>query len=115
MQHRTPSPNTQSGASVRIRAVIYVLTKPFFFAFLRACFIAGRRLPPQKKPSRHRRIIAPRLGLWIVAVRLVFWKAEIQARMSVLFPETSRSRRARPVRVLRGGRFIHISITLDYG
>ena len=33
----------------------------------------------------------------ILAVRLVFWNAEIQARTSVLLPGTLRSRRARPV------------------
>ena len=37
MQSRTPSPNTHSGVSAKSKAVIYVLSKPFFF--LRACFI----------------------------------------------------------------------------
>ena len=30
MQHRTPSPNTQSGVSVKSRTVMYVLSKQFF-------------------------------------------------------------------------------------
>ena len=67
------------------------------FAFLRACFIAGRRAK-KKKQSRNRRVIPPRLNLGIVAVRLVFWNAEIRARTSVLSPSTLRSRRARPAR-----------------
>ena len=37
MQSKTPSPNTHSGVSAKSKAVIYVLSKPFFF--LRACFI----------------------------------------------------------------------------
>ena len=95
MQHRTPSSNTQRGASLQIRAVIYVFFQNHV-AFLRACFIAGRR-QKKEKPSRHRRMIPPRSGLGIVAVCLVFWNAEIQARTSVPFSGTPRSRRERPV------------------
>ena len=47
MQHRTPSPNTQSGASVKIKAVFNVLSK--LFLLLRACFIPGRR--PKKEEA----------------------------------------------------------------
>ena len=90
MQLRTPSPNTQSGVSVKSKAVIYVLTKHFLP--FNACFIAGRRAK-KKKQSRRRRITPPRSGLVIMAVRLVFWNAEIQARTPVLSPSTLRSSR----------------------
>ena len=96
MQHRTPSPNTQSGASVKIRAVFNVLSKLFFGFYARVSYQGDA--PQKKKPSRHRRIITPRSGLGTVSVRLVFWKAEIQARTSVLSPSTLRSRRGRPWR-----------------
>ena len=40
MQSRAPSPNTHSGVSAKSKAVIYVLSKLFFF--LRACFIRAQ-------------------------------------------------------------------------
>ena len=96
-RRRTPSPtpNTQSGVSVKSRTMIDVLTKHCRCLFTRVfhCRATGNK----KKQSRHRRIIPPRSGLGIVAVRLVFWNAEIQARTSVLLPSTLRSRCARPV------------------
>ena len=48
MQHRTPSPNTQSGASVKIRAVFNVLSN-FFLALTR---VFHTRATPQKRRSR---------------------------------------------------------------
>ena len=51
----------------------------------------------------HRIIVTPRSGLGTVSVRLVFWKADIQARTSVPLSGTCRSRRERAVvRVLHG-------------
>ena len=100
IQHRTPSPNTQSGASVKFRAVILVLSKHFFVFYARVSL--KQRAIKTRTPTRHRRIITPRSGLGTVSVRLVFWKAEIQARTSVPLSGTCRSRRARPVRVLHG-------------
>ena len=100
MQRRTPSPNTQSGASAKSRAVIYVLSKPFFGFYARVSY--KQRRSKTRTPTRHRRIITPRSGLGTVSVRLVFWKAEIQARTSVPLSGTCRSRRERPVRVLHG-------------
>ena len=101
MQRRTPSPNTQSGASVKIRAVFNVLSKLFFGFYARVSY--KQRRSKTRTPTRHRRIITPRSGLGTVSVRLVFWKAEIQARTSVPLSGTCRSRRERPVRVLHGG------------
>ena len=98
MQRRTPSPNTHSGVGVKSRTVIYVLTK--HFCLFTRVFHSRATGKKKKKQSRHRRIIPPRSSLGIVAVRLVFWNAEIQARTSVLSPSTLQSRRARPVRVL---------------
>ena len=100
MQHRTPSPNTQSGASVQIRAVIYVFFKTMLPFYARVSY--KQRRSKTRTPTRHRRIITPRSGLETVSVRLVFWKAEIQARTSVPLSATCRSRRERPVRVLHG-------------
>ena len=100
MQHRTPSPNTQSGASVQIRAVIYVFFKTMLPFYARVSY--KQRRSKTRTPTRHRRIITPRSGLETVSVRLVFWKAEIQARTSVPLSGTCRSRRERPVRVLHG-------------
>ena len=62
-----------------------------------------QRRSKTRTPTRYRRIITPRSGLGTVSVRLVFWKAEIQARTSVPLSGTCRSRRERPVRVLHGG------------
>ena len=81
MQHRTPSPNTQSGASVQIRAVIHVFFKTMLPFYARVSY--KQRRSKTRTPTRHRRIITPRSGLETVSVRLVFWKAEIQARTSV--------------------------------
>ena len=100
MQRRTPSPNTQSGASVKIRAVINVLSKLFCGFYARVSY--KQRRSKTRTPTRHRRIITPRSGLGTVSVRLVFWKAEIQARTPVPLSGTCRSRRERPVRVLHG-------------
>ena len=100
MQRRTPSPNTQSGASVKIRAVFNVLSKLFFGFYARVSY--KQRRSKTRTPTRHRRIITPRSGLGTVSVRLVFWKAEIQARTPVPLSGTCRSRRARPVRILHG-------------
>ena len=100
MQRRTPSPNTQSGASVKIRAVFNVLSKLFCGFYARVSY--KQRRSKTRTPTRHRRIITPRSGLGTVSVRLVFWKAEIQARTSVPLSGTCRSRRERPVRVLHG-------------
>ena len=51
-------------------------------------------------PMRHRsRTTTQMRGYEIVVVRFMFWKQEIQARTSVLFPETRRSQRVSPVRV----------------
>ena len=63
-----------------------------------------QRRSKTRTPTRHRRrIITPRSGLGTVSVRLVFWKAEIQARTPVPLSGTCRSRRERPVvRVLHG-------------
>ena len=105
MQRRTPSPNTQSGASVKIRAVFNVLSKLFFGFYARVSY--KQRRSKTRTPTRHRRIITPRSGLGTVSVRLVFWKAEIQARTSVPLSGTCRSRRERPpVRAFYTGRFI---------
>ena len=94
MQHRTPSPNTQSGTSVKIRAVFNVLS--IFFGFYAPVSYHGDA-PKKKKPSRHRRITTAISGLGVASVRFMFKKAEIQARTSVFSPSTLRSRRARPV------------------
>jgi len=107
MQRRTPSPNTQSGASVKIRAVFNVLSKLFFGFYARVSY--KQRRSKTRTPTRHRRIITPRSGLGTVSVRLVFWKAEIQARTSVPLSGTCRSRRERPVRVLHGA--FHTTVT----
>ena len=100
MQRRTPSPNTQSGVSAKSKAVIYVLSKPFLPFYARVSY--KQRRSKTRTPTRHRRITTPRSGLGTVSVRLVFWKAEIQARTSVPLSGTCRSRRERPVRVLHG-------------
>ena len=107
MQRRTPSPNTQSGVSAKSKAVIYVLSKPFFPFYARVSY--KQRRSKTRTPTRHRRIITPRSGLGTVSVRLVFWKAEIQARTSVPLSGTCRSRRERPVRVLHGA--FHTTVT----
>ena len=96
MQHRTSSPCTQSGASVEFRVVILVLSKHFFVFSARVSL--KQRAIKTRTPTRHRRIITPRSGLGTCSARLVFWKAEIQARTSVPLPGTCGSRRARPVR-----------------
>ena len=69
------------------------------FAFLHFTRVFhSRATGNKKKQSRNRRIIPPRSGLGILAVRLVFCNAEIQARTPMLSPSTLRSRRAaRPV------------------
>ena len=107
MQRRTPSPNTQSGVSAKSKAVIYVLSKPFFPFYARVSY--KQRRSKTRTPTRHRRIVTPRSGLGTVSVRLVFWKAEIQARTSVPLSGTCRSRRERPVRVLHGA--FHTAVT----
>ena len=81
MQHRPPSPNTQSRASVKFRAVILVLSKHCFVFYARVSL--KQRAIKTRTPTRHRRIITPRSGLGTVSVRLFFWKEEIQARTSV--------------------------------
>ena len=96
MQHRTPSPNTQSGASVKIRAVFNVLSKLFFGFDARVSYQGDA--PKKKKQGRHRRITTAISGLGVAAVRFMFQKAEIQARTPVLSPRTLRSRRGRPWR-----------------
>ena len=70
MQRRTPSPNTQSGASVKNRAVFNVLSK-LFVGFC-ACVSYQGDAPKKKKPSRHRRMITAISGLGVAAVRFVF-------------------------------------------
>ena len=47
MQRRTPSPNTQSGVSVKSRTVMYVLSKQFFSFYARV-----RQQDPKKKSYR---------------------------------------------------------------
>ena len=84
MQRRTPSPNTQSGVSVKSRTTIYVLTK-YVPPFLRVCFIAGRRAK-KKKQSRHRIRTPPRSGLGIVTVRLVFLPSTLHAAIPPCAP-----------------------------
>ena len=100
MQHRTSSPCTQSGASVEFRVVILVLSKHFFVFSARVSL--KQRAIKTRTPTRHRRIITPRSGLGTFSARLVFWKAEIEARTSVPLPGTCGSRRARPVRIFHG-------------
>ena len=73
-----------------------------FFPFYARVSYKQRR-SKTRTPTRHRRITTPRSGLGTVSVRLVFWKAEIQARTSVPLSGTCQSRRERPVRVLHGG------------
>ena len=58
MQHRTPSPNTQSRASVKFRAVILVLSKQFL-SFTRVFHLKQLR-PKTHTPTRHRRTTAVR-------------------------------------------------------
>ena len=65
-----PSPNTQSGASVKIRAVFNVLSKLFFGFYARVSYQGDA--PKKKKPSRHRRIITAISGLGVAAVRFMF-------------------------------------------
>jgi len=100
MQHRTSPPCTQSGASVEFRVVILVLSKHFFVFSARVSL--KQRAIKTRTPTRHRRIITPRSGLGTFSARLVFWKAEIEARTSVPLPGTCGSRRARPVRIFHG-------------
>ena len=99
-QHRTPSPSTQSGASVEFSVVILVLSKHFFVFSARVSL--KQRAIKTRTPTRHRRIITPRSGLGTFSARLVFWKAEIEARTSVPLPGTCGSHRARPVRIFHG-------------
>ena len=70
MQHRTLSPNTQSGASVKIRAVFNVLSKLFVGFYARVSYQGDA--PKKKKPSRHRRMITAISGLGVAAVRFMF-------------------------------------------
>ena len=93
MQHRTPSPNTQSKASVKFRAVILVLSKPFL-SFTRVFHLKQRR-PKTHTPTRHRRTTTVMRGSGIPVVRFMFWKEDTQARTPVPSPETRRSRPAR--------------------
>ena len=60
MQHKTPPPNTQSGASAKFRAVMLVLSKPF--PLLRARFTTAGS--PQKKHRRAAVEKPPRYGVW---------------------------------------------------
>ena len=96
-----PPPNTQNGVSAKSKAVIYVLSKPFLSFYARVSY--KQRRSKSRTPTCRRRIITPRSGLGTVSVRLVFWKAEIQARTPVPLSGTCQSRRERPVRVLHGG------------
>ena len=69
MQHSPPSPNTQSGASVKIRAVFNVLS--IFFGFdARVSYQCDA--PKKKKQGRHRRITTAISGLGVAAVRFIF-------------------------------------------
>ena len=69
MQHRTPSPNTKSRASVKFRAVVFVLSKRFV-SFTRVFHFKQRR-PKTHTPTHHRRIIKAISGLGIAAVRFM--------------------------------------------
>ena len=98
MQHRTPSPNTQSRASVKFRALILVLSKQFL-SFTRVFHLKQRR-PKTHTPTRHRRTTTVIRGSGIPVVRFMFWKEDTQARTPVPSPETWRSRPARTTSVL---------------
>ena len=69
MQHRTPSPNTPSGAGVKIRALCNVLSKHFSF-YARVSYQGDA--PKKEKPGRHRRIVTVISGLGVAAVRFMF-------------------------------------------
>ena len=70
MQRRTPSPNTQSGASVKFRAVILVLSKLFVGFYARVSYQGDA--PKKKKQGRHRRLTTAISGLGVAAVRFMF-------------------------------------------
>ena len=68
MQHRTPSLNAQSGASLKIRAVFNVLS--IFFCFDARDSYQGDA-PKKKKQGRRRRITTAISGLGVAAVRFI--------------------------------------------
>ena len=70
MQHRTSPPNTQSGASVKIRAVFNVLLNLFFGFDARVAYQGDA--PQKKKQGRHRRTTTAISGLGVAAVRFMF-------------------------------------------
>jgi hypothetical protein len=70
MQHRTPSPNTQSGANVKMRAVFNVLS--IFFVGFEARVSYQGDAQNKKKQGRHRRITTAISGLGVAAVRFMF-------------------------------------------
>ena len=74
------------------------------FAFLRACFIAGRRAKNKTEPQPLNN--PAEIGLRNFCRALGVWNAEIQARTPMLSPSTLRSRRAaRPAVLLLRRKF----------
>ena len=99
MQHRTPSPNTQSRASVKFRALILIGSFETILSFTRVFHLKQRR-PKTHTPTSHRRTTTVIRGSGIPVVRFMFWKEDTQARTPVPSPETWRSGPARTTSVL---------------
>ena len=77
MQHRTTSPNTQSGTSVKFKAVILLVLSKQLLSFTFTCVFHLRfkqRRPKTRTPTRHLRIITAISGLGVAAVRFMFLK-----------------------------------------
>ena len=61
----------ESRARVKFRAVIFVLSKHFFFVFYARVHLKQQR-PKTRTPTRHRRTTKVMSGLGIAAVRFMF-------------------------------------------